>query len=178
MTRRQRLHLLTGLVLSSVIGLSLSSCAWKISSMSYDGVARMSKPSDHPIPMIADTTSIERPFAIIGLVEADPANSLGTLGQREMLNAMRHRARQMGGDGLVNLRRPLSNYSRVRGPQDRELVDRDWPMNTGPTYRWVAEVISYDIPSAMPEETLGQGQVYPALRPRPGPSATRKPKSP
>ncbi len=157
------------------ICLGMTACAWKIRSMSYDGVERMSKPADHPVPIIADRSSIDQPFVIIGLVEADPGN-LATLGEREMLNAMKREARKMGGDALINLQRPLSNYSRLRTPQDIELTDRGRAPDHMPSYRWVAEVISYDILTEIRPDTLGQVHLPGPLRP--GPGTLRQPGSP
>lgn len=151
MTRRSdRLKRL--LFLLAVLTAVLGSCAWmvKVRSMSYGDVERIPRPGDHPVAMYPDTSLIDRPFVIIGLVEGDTGD-LGSLGQREMEQKMKREVRRMGGDALVNLRRPLSIYSPVR-THDRDVLDRQYPAtypDNGRTYRWVAEVISYDIRTEM-----------------------------
>lgn len=137
-------------------------CSWFVRSQAfrYDDIDRPARPADHAIPVIDDTTSISRPYIVIGMVQAD-AGEVEGIGDREMREALRKEARRMGGDGLVNLRRVPSIYSVGEHRVDsdvRDLADLRDRMK----YRWVAEVITYDLPTEAPA-SLQPGETAPQL---------------
>ncbi len=133
-------------VVTCVLALGLATCGWFVNSRGYryDDVRRTPRTSDHPIPIIADPGGLDRPYVIIGMVQADPGSMAG-IADRELQEGLRQEARKMGGDALINLQRK----SDLRG----HAVDPGRHANTNREsirFMWVAEVISYDIPEAAP----------------------------
>ena len=86
---------------------------------------------------------------VIGMVQATGGDMEG-LGEREMKEGLRKEARRMGGDALIHLRREPSMYGL---PQHRvdDVGYRD-SRRQGIEYRWVAEVITYDLPAEIPAD--------------------------
>ena len=133
--------------LTAALAIALATgCAWMVKAhgFRYDEVERTPRPGDHPIPIIADTPSITRPYMVIGLVQADGAGMEG-LGEREMKEGLRREARRMGGDALIDPRREPSIYGLPQHHVD-DVGYRD-SRPQGIKYRWVAEVITFDLPA-------------------------------
>lgn len=132
--------------------LAVGGCSWliRVQGFPYDRVERAPKPQDYPIPIL-DEEPRDRPYVVIGLVQAEVREVEGLL-EREMREGLRREARRMGGDALIHLERQPSIRSVQEIIVDRELSERQglWQQVS---FRWVAEVISFDIP----EGTLGGG---------------------
>ena len=123
-----------------------ASCAWFVDTQAfrYDEIERAPKPKDHPVPVVADTTRLTRPFLIIGMVQSE-SGSVEGIGDRELKEGLRREARKLGGDALINLeRRPM-------GAPARHGVERGIYRDERPPkveFRWVAEVITFDVPAS------------------------------
>lgn len=119
-------------------------CSWMVRTQAfrYDQVKRAAKPDDYPIPILADTTRIGRPYVVIGMVQAEGGGVEG-IGDRELREGLRKEARRLGGDALINLQLKPSIYATTGHGADAR--DRARPPDRV-RYRWVAEVISFDLP--------------------------------
>lgn len=133
-------------VVACVLTLGLATCGWFVNSRGYryDDVRRTPRASDHPIPIIADPAGLDRPYVIIGMVQADPGSMAG-IADRELQEGLRQEARKMGGDALINLQRKSDLRGHPSGRAMHPNADRE-----SIRFIWVAEVISYDIPEAAP----------------------------
>lgn len=78
----------------------LSGCA-SIStrSIQYETISRPPRSTDFPIEIL-DTTNINRPYKVIGLVQADAGWQNNTTDVTEKLKS---EARKLGGDALIDL---------------------------------------------------------------------------
>ena len=114
----------------------LTGCSWFVHSQGfrYDNVDRGARPKDHPIPIVADPTRIDRPYVVIGMVQSD-SGDMGGIAERELKEGLRKEARKMGGDALINLQRKADLRGR---PETRADLDRSSDRETI-KYSWVAE---------------------------------------
>ena len=124
----------------------LAGCAWLVRSQAfpYDDVERPARPSDTPIPIIADTSAISRPYIVIGMVRAGPGD-LGGVGEGGMLEGLRREARKMGGDALIGLRRQPTKGSGRATHIELKPIDPASRRRESMPYDYVAEVITYDV---------------------------------
>lgn len=73
-------------------------------SIRYETIVRPPKPSDYPIEIL-DLSNINRPYKVIGIVQANAGKLHSTDDTIEHLKA---EARKMGGDALIDLQQGTS----------------------------------------------------------------------
>lgn len=131
----------------AAVALSLG-CSWfvRTQGFAYDDVKRTPKASDHPIPIL-ESPPVGRPHVVIGMVQADSGTADG-IGDRELQEGLRKEARKMGGDALINLERRPTIHTPAAHRVDADVVDPTGRESM--RYRWVADVISFDLPEEPP----------------------------
>lgn len=103
----------------------------------------ISKPPDHPIEIL-DSKDIYRPYKTIGRVEEEQG---GFSSKEEVIEKLKSKARNMGGDALINLKqRPVSFYA--RGSAFSQF--------------WSAEVIVWESPT--PAQTTQDSETKPGRK--------------
>lgn len=86
------------LVLLCILTVILSGCV-SVKSIPYETTARQPKPDNYLID-IYDSKDVNRPYKVIGIVQADAGKRHSVA---DTLEKLRSQARQMGGDALVDL---------------------------------------------------------------------------
>jgi hypothetical protein len=81
-----------------IIIILLSSCV-RTRVIVYETTPRTPKPSDYPIEIL-DIANIDKPYKVIGVVKATPK---GRRSPEAILEKLRTKAREMGGDALIDL---------------------------------------------------------------------------
>lgn len=76
----------------------LSGCV-SIRSIQYETITRTPKPPDFPIEIL-DTANINRPYKVIGLVQANAGKRHNTA---DVIEQLKSEARKLGGDALIDL---------------------------------------------------------------------------
>lgn len=157
MRRAGRPALAAALLLAALVA---GGCAWFVHTQGfrYDRVERAPKVKDHPIPILAQEPH-GRPFVVIGMVQAEARQATGGLGEREMKEGLCREARRMGGDALIRVQRLPSIRSAPEHLLDGQRRDTDG-LQGRMASRWVAEVITFDVPAAAPVDPPAAGPAH------------------
>jgi hypothetical protein len=76
----------------------LSGCV-STRSIQYETITRPPKPADFPMEIL-DTANINRPYKVIGLVQANAGKLHNTA---DVIEQLKNEARKLGGDALIDL---------------------------------------------------------------------------
>ena len=137
MRRAGRPELVAALLAAALLA---GGCSWFVRTQGfrYDRVERAPKAKAHPMPILAQGPH-GQPYVVIGMVQAE-ARQIEGIGERELKEGLRREARRMGGDALIRLERRPSIRSVPEHLLDSDARERQ--------FRWVAEVITFDVPAA------------------------------
>jgi len=89
--------------LSLLIIVLMSGCV-STRSIRYETIVRQPKPSNYPIEIL-DPANINRPYKVIGIVQANAGKLHST---KDTIEHLKAEARKMGGDALIDLQQGSS----------------------------------------------------------------------